>query len=452
MQWEDPFYSIGGTGTPTDLDIYLTDKYGNNVLGYNWNNTNSDGLEVLPFYVDGPTTVYVKVVRASTSTSLTAPLRFKYIIFRGSAEIMNYTNQNPSTIMGHSNAASAITVAAVDAAILNTGSPLAVRSYSSLGGTILTGQTENRKPDLAGPDGVQTSIVFGTGANATTNFQGTSAAAPHLAASAALLLEANNKYDATPTFLNQEAIRTTLKNAATPFNTPASGYNFESGAGFLDATKALASKFNPTPQVIEFVNITVDNPPPPGTVVIIRGQYISADSKVYFRGTEELVTTYDPAHPNQISFVVPEYSGNPDIRVYTPPKEAGNTDGQFSANALYFLTPVKKDVTVYAADTAKQYGERLPTYHPVILKDGVELTKDANGNYLASDLADLGLTNLTYNVTQIDPITGQPVPVTNLTPPGSYPIRVNVPTLDPTFNELYNYTFNELNGSSKPGH
>ena len=92
-QWEAPYYSLGGSGTNTDIDVYICDKYGNNVLGYNWNNTNTDGLEVLPFYVDGPTTIYLKIVRASTTASLPQALRFKHIIFRGSAEIMTYPNQ-----------------------------------------------------------------------------------------------------------------------------------------------------------------------------------------------------------------------------------------------------------------------------------------------------------------------------------------------------------------------
>ena len=161
------------------------------------------------------------------------------------------------------------------------------------------------------------------------------------------MLEANIKYDATPAVLDQETVRAALKTAATTFNTPPSGYNFESGAGFVDAAKALASKFNPTPQLIEFVNITVDNPPPPGSTVIVRGQYITEDSKVFFRGTEELVTTYDLANPNQLTFVVPPYEGNPDIRVFTPSKELGNTDGQFSENALYFLTLAKKTVSPF---------------------------------------------------------------------------------------------------------
>src|SRR5262249_44090504 len=74
--------------------------------------------------------------------------------------------------------------------------------------------------------------------NGIPNFSGTSAAAPHAAAVAALMLQANPS-------LTSSQIFTILENSALPLDsgdgTPNVGYSFDGGWGLIQADKALAA-------------------------------------------------------------------------------------------------------------------------------------------------------------------------------------------------------------------
>jgi hypothetical protein len=105
-----------------------------------------------------------------------------------------------------------------------------------------------QKPDFVAPDGANntflgaTLVRFGIPDNSPVaecandasypNFFGTSAAAPHLAAGAALLLQANPALAAA-------GIRTALQNGAQPMG--AASPDYDSGYGFVEVNAALAS-------------------------------------------------------------------------------------------------------------------------------------------------------------------------------------------------------------------
>ncbi|MGB6306154.1 MAG: S8 family serine peptidase, partial [Steroidobacteraceae bacterium] len=173
----------------------------------------------------------------------------------GAGSTINAFQTNTATIQGHPGAAGA---AAVGAAFFNDtpacgSNPAILEPYSSLGGapilfdatgTRLTTPVVRQKPDFVGPDGVNNTFLGFTLANAGItagsggcqnnaaypNFFGTSAATPHAAAIAALMLQANPS--ATPTQIYQA-----LRSSALAMNSPSP--SFESGYGFIQADAAL---------------------------------------------------------------------------------------------------------------------------------------------------------------------------------------------------------------------
>jgi hypothetical protein len=170
---------------------------------------------------------------------------------------------NSATLQGHPGAAGAVAVGAAfyfETPACGT-SPTVIERYSSWGGVPIlfdsTGvrlatSTTRQKPDVVGPDGgndtflgfllASSSITGPDGQLDTTiaacqndasypNFFGTSAATPHVAGIAALILQAN--VAATPT-----QIASALRTSALAMG-GAAGFNFTSGFGFVQADAAL---------------------------------------------------------------------------------------------------------------------------------------------------------------------------------------------------------------------
>ena len=109
LQWDNDFYSLGQPNpAPDDLDWYLVDNNGGIIFGMNMNNFHRDPIEILSFKALANTTANLMVVSATGSTTV----KFKYIILRGGAQIMEYNTTGNSTIVGQANAAGALTVGA----------------------------------------------------------------------------------------------------------------------------------------------------------------------------------------------------------------------------------------------------------------------------------------------------------------------------------------------------
>jgi hypothetical protein len=183
------------------------------------------------------------------------PGRIKVVVADDGAgsTIDQFATDSP-TIQGHANAANAATVGAAffaDTPRCGT-TPAVAESFTSIGGDpVLFDANGNpqtpvirQKPDFTAPDGINTSF-FGYPGKITDNstvsackvntaypsFFGTSAAAPHAAGVAALMLQYNSA-------LTPAQIYTFLRNTAAPMGgaTP----NYQSGYGFIDAEAAFA--------------------------------------------------------------------------------------------------------------------------------------------------------------------------------------------------------------------
>jgi len=206
-----------------------------------------------------------------------APGRIKVVVAANGApgtSIAAFDTQSP-TLQGHPGAAGAAAVGAAFFAqtpLCGT-SPAVLEYFSSAGGdpilfdksgVRLAAPQYRQKPNFVGPDGVNTSFfgfpLAGSGFNDTSavpqcqnddsynNFFGTSAATPHVAAVAALMLQANSA-------LTPAQIYGALQSTALPMgnNSP----NDLSGYGFIQADAALAS-LPPGPPTMTLAASTVN--------------------------------------------------------------------------------------------------------------------------------------------------------------------------------------------------
>ena len=218
LQWDQPFYSVSGLpGATTDIDIFIVDRQKKNALAVGGeNNRVSQGgtgepVEVFAFtnYRNGPPIFNIMIVNWANSAIPAGPYptALKVVRFGGTSTIQEFDTAS-GTVYGHANAAGA---EAVGAAFYGATpdfdvSPPLLEFFSSAGPTPLLLDTDGnpildtagnptsevrQKPQIVAVDGADTTF-FGVDVepNGYPNFFGTSAAAPHAAAVAALLLQA----------------------------------------------------------------------------------------------------------------------------------------------------------------------------------------------------------------------------------------------------------------------
>jgi hypothetical protein len=289
LNWDQPFRSVGGAGSLSDVDLIFYDMHGelipdcdNNLQpsvcqfsGIS-NNIGGDALEEA--VISNTTGASIDVQISIELFKGPAPGMLKYVYFDlglGTMNIDEYDTKSP-TDYGHSNAAGAESVGA--AAWYNSGAwgtpfhaecdTACLALYSSAGGVPilfdtsghrLTRPQTRRKPGLTGPDGGNTTFFFSlltaqvpgsTEPDAFPNFFGTSAAAPHVAAVAALMIEERRRMHRVPMAPDTiyrlmrdstQDIRFRAGRTIDPFPIPNSkGFDFDSGSGFLSAPAALA--------------------------------------------------------------------------------------------------------------------------------------------------------------------------------------------------------------------
>jgi subtilisin family serine protease len=298
FQWDQPSLSANGKrGAQSDLDLYFYDANGDfielctddpdqlvcQIPGFEAN-VGGDAVEI-PIMVnlsDEDLEVQIGIELFEGP----APNYIKYVWFDLDAGVFTVDEYDTasSTLYGHANAAGAEAVGA--AAWYQTeewGSPLrpqcipaCLNSFSSAGGTpIFLGKNGRRlhtpeirlKPGVTGPDGGNTTFFFfdlsfevpgTTEPDGYPNFFGTSAAAPHVAAVAALILDQRSRDIAarkrfigprnlTPDLiywaLRLTADDMTLRNFGGDIGPQrvdnAAGFDFDTGFGFVDAQRAL---------------------------------------------------------------------------------------------------------------------------------------------------------------------------------------------------------------------
>jgi hypothetical protein len=283
VEWDQPYVTgaPNSGGATSQINVCITATSGNDIItNYNGQTATCSGLNTLghdPYQVmiiDNPAnaagnssqeTVNIVVGLANASA---APGRIKVVVEDDGlgSQITKFAGNGGGTVQGHPLAAGAAAVGAVwfpNTPSCGATTPLSVsllESFSSAGGdpilfdvngTRLTTAVMRQKPDFVSPDGgndtflgftlasggiTDPSTVAQCANNASfPNFFGTSAAAPHAASIAVLMLQADPAL--TPTQIYTILQQSTAPMGVTPV--PASGtYNFAAGYGFVLADQA----------------------------------------------------------------------------------------------------------------------------------------------------------------------------------------------------------------------
>ena len=276
VEWDQPYVTgaPNSGGATSQIDVCLIGTGPDEITDYDNNPANcsgpnavgSDSYQVMivgnPASASGNTAAENLTIQVGLAGGTKAPGRIKVVVEDdGAGSTINAFQTNTATLQGHPGAAGAAAVGA--AFFFNTPAcgltPAQLESFSAEGGapilfdstgTRLTAPVVRQKPDFVGPDGVNNTFIgftlasdgFPGGTLNTSNascqndtnypnFFGTSAATPHAASIAALMLQANPAL--TPTQIYQA-----LQNSALPMATPAPYY--QSGYGFIQADAAFA--------------------------------------------------------------------------------------------------------------------------------------------------------------------------------------------------------------------
>ncbi len=259
FNWDQPAASVSGApGSASDLDILVYFPSGRFTgIGGRAFNIGGDPIEF--FDIINNTDEPLEIAIAIELFEGPAPGFMKYVVFDPGSENTNdpptsFPNEfatNSGSSYGHANAAGA---AGVGSSFWRQTprfgvSPPEINAASSAGGTPTLFDTEGlpveelrEQPRVTGPDGGITTFFggrdeFGNRDPEGNNFFGTSAAAPHVAAVAALMLEANRS-------LTADEILRILEDTATDMDDPATpdfdvGFDFGTGFGLVDARAAV---------------------------------------------------------------------------------------------------------------------------------------------------------------------------------------------------------------------
>lgn len=256
FQWAEPLF-----GVETDLDIYLV----NNVDDLLRASTADNSVSQFPFEFfsyqntsNAPQTVHLIINRASG----TATPRLKHILLQATTGLLavEYDTSNEGditgpTVYGHSGAGQAISVAAIRYDTDDTPESFTSRGFPTyyLGpavnttpAALLPAPDTRQKPDIAATNGGRNTF-FGSFSGSAFRFFGTSAAGPHAAGVAALMIQRANQLDLVLDHVLIESILETTSSEIIFGSIDSNGAGLVNALAAVDALSSLNATPTPTP-------------------------------------------------------------------------------------------------------------------------------------------------------------------------------------------------------------
>ena len=231
LQWGEPYPSVSGTAATSDFRVSATDT-GGSVTYFTVNGQPAGGDPYEFFAVTNSNPVAIDFALRATRSSGTAPVVMQLSTYGSVLAITDADKTNAPTIHGHAAAAGAVAVAAS-----YWGTPTSVESFSSRGPSLVVFDSLGNRIDetrstplLTAPDGGTTTTA------GFSAFYGTSAAAPHAAAVAALVLE---RFDQRGVTVSTRDMYQVLFDSAVDIGT--TGFDVASGHGRIDALAAVSA-------------------------------------------------------------------------------------------------------------------------------------------------------------------------------------------------------------------
>jgi len=266
FQWTDPSAIVeGSVGADTDVDIALVNA-ADSIVAQSTRDNISTGVPVESVEYTNETGTAQTLDLVVEKAAGPDPDEIKYVYFGGGFQIDEYETLGP-TIFGHPMAEGAMAVAA--ASFFNTSAydsredPATLTLFSSKGGipilfdqngTRLVQPEERQKPEVTGTDGIDNTFFGfdlpddffnGIDADPHPNFFGTSAAAPNVAAIAALIKEVRPSLSPTEVY---DRLESTAADVTDRFNRNGEsvgipeGVDPWSGYGFVQAPEAVPKR------------------------------------------------------------------------------------------------------------------------------------------------------------------------------------------------------------------
>ncbi|HEX4738459.1 MAG TPA: tandem-95 repeat protein, partial [Allosphingosinicella sp.] len=259
LQWDQPFFSLGGAGASSDLALFFFDHNTHAFLGsVDSTHVGGDPLEIAGLNSGSSLASLDIAIGVRQGTPL--PNEIKYAMIGGSSVIDEFATDS-ATMFGHANSEHTIAVGAAD--WFNTPAfgqtpPLGEWFTSKGGQAILFDDAGNRlaTPELregvafTAADGGNTTF-FGSDvagdADTSPNFYGTSAAAPNAAAVAALIMQGHPNESRTEIANAMKGSGIDIGNLAdnvnshTPDVVTGAGPDAFTGTGLIQADNALNS-------------------------------------------------------------------------------------------------------------------------------------------------------------------------------------------------------------------